>query len=1422
MLKTVTRLLLTILISSLLSEVITFNINDYTIDLKNHKIEHIDESSIYKHIYKDSLRLSITTDLLEFSSGKIPLYVLVDSIETVFVNNIIESNDPIENERAENPKYSNEPIKLGGRGILRHKYLAVLETFPFIFKEDSLFFIPRLEYSYQDSFVIPSKEYPISEEIDMIIITTESFKEAFEPYRIFKNKMGLTTKVKTIEDIYKQFQGENNVIKIRNFIKDTYNKNNIKYVILGGNYDVIPVGFGHPIDEKGSVPTDTFYSNLDGELDLNQNGVYLEQEDFIDFYSDVSVGRVPGMNINEIEAIIKKDIDYFTGNIEQRLGFNTSSFLSGFNVFYDRDGEKWCEIVKDEFPSYFNVSTFYEENSLEFNQQTLLNALNLGYNIFYHQSHGDYNKIGQNENKWALWSDHFYNLNGISGLYFISSCHPGDISYSGLSQKAMINPSGGCINYIGSSAEEYPAASINMHSVFFNHIFKGKDMGESITLSNLLIYGDLNRNPVGRYQVQCYNIQGDPSNKLFLREPRNIGILGINQFKKGSGYVNGIFNMVPIEPVEITLIADGEIISKTTTSNQSFRLDYENLFTDSVYVYYHSQECYLKEKGYKVYDNNDTEIEITNLGIDDDNNTDICESGDHFALNFDVNVSLNELNHDSLIVYLSQNNDENFNFINDSMKIAIPALNDLTNISVFDIVYDPLTKAKPDSSLKVKLNFQIDGGSLLLQKDIYIPYSDPVLKLQSVSFTGNNILPTFINDSQGLINKVQISLLEIIKEDETSIKGTKTLYNVSGLSVVKNDTLVFAADSTKIYKFEIVINDEYTYDTSDFKAYTSGSGNITLNTDYSPGRVNLQWTHDLSGDFKYNVYIDTDINFTDPVLKNFESLNTSSYTFYDDQVSNLYVQVALLDTNNVEFIYSPVKEINFIPLYTGKEFKINQYEMYNPMFVDNKLIANLINSSVSGINKDGSLINGTGIIHESEVQGFSTALQQGYAIGDVNGDGANNIVNYLRNVGDSVQVKVVDLTTGNKIASKKVYGYFMETTPVLVQYDEDPELEIMISCFNGNIAGDPKGAYFYMLDYVNGTLEMVSGFPLISAYGQYYTHTPSLIDLDNNGIKEIIADCYNKIEIYSSSDLSHITTYGLSTGIQTALSYCDIDDDGQIEVFAISESMGNTGKLFGYRFDGSTLGEILSISGGISISMKSSAFSDLLPPVSFPDIDGDLTPDIVALTSSKLYIYDNQFNSRNNFPIDLDSRIETNNSSAPSFGDLDGDTVLDVLFMDANFRIWCYSGSSGSLIKGFPIQVEDIGRTEMTALPIMDLDGDNDLEFAVGTNNGVMLVYDYPTNTTRIDTYDKFRGDQYNSGLFSVVLGVPGNISTVQSGNDLVIYWDQVATATSYKIFISDDPYSGFVLLDETSDENYTVYNITDTKKFYYVIAIKY
>jgi subtilisin family serine protease len=68
----------------------------------------------------------------------------------------------------------------------------------------------------------------------------------------------------------------------------------------------------------------------------------------------------------------------------------------------------------------------------------------------------------------------------------------------------------------------------------------------------------------------------------------------------------------------------------------------------------------------------------------------------------------------------------------------------------------------------------------------------------------------------------------------------------------------------------------------------------------------------------------------------------------------------------------------------------------------------------------------------------------------------------------------------------------------------------------------------------------------------------------------------------------------------------------------------------------------------------------------------------------------------------------------------------------------------------------------------------------------------------------------------TIIPGVPSNVLTSISGNDLVIDWDIAADATSYDVFSSDDPYGTFTFETNVSTNKYTV-AYTASKKFYYI-----
>jgi hypothetical protein len=1385
--RVVQILLFTFFFNGLYSEEVIIDLNDF-IYLKNFEFSEIAETVIYKELrFKD-----------HYAEG-----IVMNGYSSVFIKS--------------DTGYVSEPsVKIGARGIKRHGGFSVLEIKPFFVRNDSLFFITSIDYSltgykyFPPNMTLKSLSY---DKIDMTIITTERFAGNFEKYKSFKTKQGFQTVIKTIEEIYKEYPGNNNSVKIRNYIKDLYIQNDLEFVLIGGGYNVIPTGEALPYisPETSYIATDAIYSCLDEDPD---------------YYADVYVGRFPGNAEVEIDAVINKTIKYYSFPRNFRDGFNTSLFLAGFNVNMTGDGIRYCEKVKSEFPDYFAADSMYEGITDDFTHQNMLSRFDAGYNFVYSQSHGDLHLIRQIDNNFKIWSDQIYNTGAVSGLYFIAACESGNIGRDSFSRKAMISPRGGCVNYIGSGGAEFPAISADANAYFFKGIFENKSIGESLA-NSIIVYGNIAYNGYARYLAMAYAHQGDPSNKPFLREPEKVDFSSLELFKRGSGTVSGNFDTALNDTVFITVTAGGRIISKTKTKDTDFKIIYDNLNSDSVSVHFYSQEVLLKTYNYATVPAGEIEFQVSEIRAADENKSGVIEHGEKFGLKFDFKTYSNISGIDSLSALITKVSSSGISVKNGKAKFSVPEAGSSVNLNIFDMNYLSEDPYGADSVAVIDFEIQRKDGKVLFSKKLFVPTAVPHLILQSVKWNNDSIRPEFLNTSKGTINSAEIEIIEDKKTADpafnNSLPGVNpvVLKNIEGYKIV-SDSVSFRAKPSKIYSFSITINGDRTYYSDRISLNSVFYERIKLYGDYSTGKVNLEWDNYSESGPTYNVYSSDKADFAVSEQRNFEKLTINKFSFnYFDHIP-IYVRIAFVDPSGIEYFISNTVRIEPVSLYGNTTYELAPFRLYDPVYVDGKLISNSQNSSIAGIYRNGDPVNGTGLIHKADANGFSGTAQQGYAIGDVDGDGSNDMVSYSYNTGDSVLVKVVNLNSGIIIAQRKIYGFVMENAPVLVNADSDKQLEILISVFNGNINGSPKGSFIYLLDLDGNELKIADGFPIYSNYSSYSVHSPSLLDLNNDGSKELIFNCGSRIIIYSFENLTKVIEYELPKTIQTSLSFCDINEDGNIEIFALTESYGSYGKLFCYNFDGTSLIEKIETAGGINADMKPYDFYDLTPPVNFADIDDDGTIEIIVLTASKLYIFDNQFDNYPNFPISLDKRVTKNSLSAPSMADLDGDGSLDILFADHNSRIWCYSGRTGKILSGFPIQIFDLGSVGMTAPAVADLDGDGSLEFAVGVNDGVMQVYDYPYQSSNRPAFDKYRGDSCNSGLFQPLLPeAPQNVKISCEGSVLRITWNCVANAASYRIYSSDNPHGDFIYEAETSETNYFIGNISLTKKYYYIKAVK-
>ena len=211
-------------------------------------------------------------------------------------------------------------------------------------------------------YILPEEPLFNADEFDMLIITDEAFLSNLQPLVDHKNSNGIETMIETVQDIYPAYDGRDEPEDIKLRIKDAIEESGIKYVLLAGGRDGQTLGWNLPSRRtmnddnwETGYDSDLYYADVykfDGEnivfedWDSNENGVFAEfkgiRKDNMDFYPDVTVGRLPIRSTSEADTIVNKIIDY--ENNADDSWFKTAVVVSGDTFPPSRGGAPgWSE-----------------------------------------------------------------------------------------------------------------------------------------------------------------------------------------------------------------------------------------------------------------------------------------------------------------------------------------------------------------------------------------------------------------------------------------------------------------------------------------------------------------------------------------------------------------------------------------------------------------------------------------------------------------------------------------------------------------------------------------------------------------------------------------------------------------------------------------------------------------------------------------------------------------------------------------------------------------------------------------------------------------------------------------------------------------------------------------------------------------------
>jgi len=201
---------------------------------------------------------------------------------------------------------------------------------------------------YSDHFInsdfYSSKYDPVEEEGSMLVISYGSYMDAMQPYVEWKNQKGIYTEIIDIADI------GNDTSNINPYIRDKYFNENLKFVLLVGDYFHItsPIVGQSPGNNEGGA--DNLYGYIEGN----------------DHYSEVIIGRFSAESVADVETQVERSI-YYEKEITEAdtwlnkgLGMASNDEMVNYQGYHDWDHIR--EVIRADLMeyTYVDIDEFYD------------------------------------------------------------------------------------------------------------------------------------------------------------------------------------------------------------------------------------------------------------------------------------------------------------------------------------------------------------------------------------------------------------------------------------------------------------------------------------------------------------------------------------------------------------------------------------------------------------------------------------------------------------------------------------------------------------------------------------------------------------------------------------------------------------------------------------------------------------------------------------------------------------------------------------------------------------------------------------------------------------------------------------------------------------------------------------------------------
>lgn len=375
--------------------------------------------------------------------------------------------------------------------------------------------------------------------VEWVAIGAASLESTLQPLVDLRNSLGMPAQYVTVEEICSEYEGWDTQERIRNYLMDAFETTGLMYALMVGDWGetqrISSLTIGSDSLLLGET-TDLYYSDLTRMWDGDGDHLYGENNDWVDYYSDISVGRFSSGNAANIQTQVQKTIEYET--IAPEGPWRTSALLCGAGLWPDVEPDGYwgsfvCDSIADRMPSNWTQYKRYETEAGHPTDQ--IGIINSGVSYVSDQGHGASSGV-----YWYFEpSNMFTNSNytgmenwGMFPIFHSMACNPGQLSVNGCSaERLMMWPSGGAIAVMYNSNYGWgtpPAMGPSEHlelqfanMLFVNGIQRIGDM-QSAARDAFKAWGSI---ACQNWVLQENNMLGDPAT-LFLSYQTGMGGAG--------------------------------------------------------------------------------------------------------------------------------------------------------------------------------------------------------------------------------------------------------------------------------------------------------------------------------------------------------------------------------------------------------------------------------------------------------------------------------------------------------------------------------------------------------------------------------------------------------------------------------------------------------------------------------------------------------------------------------------------------------------------------------------------------------------------------------------------------------------------------------------------------------------------------------